>query len=112
MLKAKAKELAEDKGLLDEFAIYDAVERLAPEIFRTKKNTDQPLCANVDLYSGLVYSMMGLPTTLFTPLFAVARIAGWSAHRIEQIASGGRIIRPAYKCVQPKGIYVPIEERS
>ena len=112
MLKAKAKELAEDKGLLDEFALYDAIERLAPEIFRAKKNTDQPLCANVDLYSGLVYSMMGIPTTLYTPLFAVARIAGWSAHRIEQIVSGGRIIRPAYKCVQRKGIYVPMEERS
>ena len=112
MLKAKAKELAEDKGVLDEFALYDAIERLAPEIFRTKKNTDQPLCANVDLYSGLVYSMMGIPTTLYTPLFAVARIAGWSAHRIEQIVSGGRIIRPAYKCVQRKGVYVPMEERS
>jgi len=111
MLKAKAQELAEDKGMLDEFAIYDTVERIAPEVFKRIKNSEDPLCANVDLYSGFVYAMLGLPTSLFTPLFAVARIAGWSAHRIEQIVSEGRIIRPAYKCVQTKGSYVPIEER-
>ncbi len=111
MLKAKAQELAEDKGMLDEFAIYDTVERIAPEVFKRIKNSENPLCANVDLYSGFVYAMLGLPTSLFTPLFAVARIAGWAAHRIEQIASEGKIIRPAYKCVQAKGSYVPIEER-
>jgi citrate synthase len=112
MLKAKARELADEKGMLDEFEIYDAVERLAPGLFRSKRNTNKPLCANVDLYSGLVYQMLGLPETLFTPLFAIARISGWSAHRIEQIVSGGKIIRPAYKCVQPKGTYVAITERT
>jgi len=112
MLKTKAEELASEKGMVDEFATYEAIERLAPDVFRNKKNSDRPLCANVDLYSGFVYKMLGLPASLHTPLFAVARISGWSAHRIEQIVSGGRIIRPAYKCVQPKGRYVSITERS
>jgi citrate synthase len=112
MLKAKAKELAAEKGMLEEFAVYDAVERLSPEVFRHKKNTEAPLCANVDLYSGFVYKMLGLPESLYTPLFAVSRIAGWSAHRIEQIVSAGKIMRPAYKCVQSKGSYVPISDRS
>jgi citrate synthase len=111
LLKAKARELAEDKGMLDDFNVYDAIERLSPEIFCNKKGIDQPLCANVDLYSGFVYKMLGLPESLYTPLFAVARIAGWSAHRIEQMVSGGKIIRPAYKCVQPKGKYVPMDDR-
>lgn len=112
MLKAKAYELAKEKDMLDEYNIYETVERLAPDIFRNKLNKDRPLCANVDLYSGLVYKMLGIPESLYTPLFAVARIAGWSAHRIEQIISGGKIIRPAYKCVQPKGPYTPLSERD
>ncbi|MBT3192001.1 MAG: citrate/2-methylcitrate synthase [Verrucomicrobia bacterium] len=112
MLKAKARELAEEKGMLARFAVYDAVERLSPDIFRSKKDSDAPLCANVDLYSGLVYRMLGLPESLYTPLFAIARIAGWSAHRIEQIVSAGKIMRPAYKCVQRRGTYSPISDRS
>ncbi len=111
LLKAKARELAEEKDMLDEFNIYDAIERLAPEVFCNKKGVDVPLCANVDLYSGLVYQMLGLPESLYTPLFAVSRIAGWAAHRIEQIVSGGKIIRPAYKCVQPKSTYVAMADR-
>ncbi len=113
MLKAKARELAAEKGMLDEFAIYDAVERLSPDLFRSKRNKkDKPLCANVDLYSGLVYEMLGLSECLFTPLFAIARIAGWSAHRIEQIVSNAKIMRPAYKCVHPKGTYASMTERN
>lgn len=111
MLKAKARELAEAKGMLDQFAVYDAIERLAPEVFCHKKGINRPLCANVDLYSGFVYKMLGLPESLYTPLFAISRIAGWSAHRIEQIVSGGKIIRPAYKCVQRKSDYTPLHER-
>ena len=111
LLKAKARELAEAKEMLEDFNVYAAIERLAPEVFCNKKGVNQPLCANVDLYSGFVYQMLGLPESLYTPLFAVGRIAGWSAHRIEQIVSGGKIIRPAYKCVQPKGTYIPINDR-
>ncbi len=111
LLKEKARQLAEEKDMLEAFAVYDAIERLSPEVFCNKKGVSKPLCANVDLYSGLVYQMLGLPESLYTPLFAVSRIAGWAAHRIEQIISGGKIIRPAYKCVQPKSSYVPMVDR-
>ena len=112
MLKAKAKELAETKGTLDEFLLYDAVERLAPDVFHDKKGTRAPLCANVDLYSGLVYSMLDIPYSLHTPIFAVSRIAGWCAHRIEEIVSGQKVIRPAYKNVAPKADYLPLSGRN
>ncbi len=111
VLRDKARELAEVKGLSDTFNIYETVERIAPGVFQRKKGSDQPLCANVDLYSGFVYSMLGFPESLFTPLFAISRIAGWSAHRLEQLITGGKIIRPAYKSVCKRQPYLPIADR-
>lgn len=111
ILKEKARQLAEEKGVLEAFNVYDTVERLAPVVFKRKKGIDQPLCANVDLYSGFVYNMLGLSETLFTPLFAISRIAGWSAHRIEQLVAGGKIIRPAYKSVVTKRPYLAMADR-
>jgi citrate synthase len=111
ILRRRAAELAKEKGCMDELAVYESIERLAPEVFRQKKKSEKPLCANVDLYSGFVYSMMDVPASLFTPLFAVARMPGWCAHRIEEITSGGRVIRPAYKNVVRKSAYVPLNER-
>lgn len=94
-----------------EFKLLEAVERLAPMVYAKKKNDGKVLCANVDLYSGLVYKMLGLPEELFTPLFAVSRMAGWSAHRMEEIINGKRIIRPAYKAVAKQHEYLPIDQR-
>jgi citrate synthase len=85
---------------------------MAPEVFRSFKKSDKIVCANVDFYSGFVYNMLGIPPELYTPIFAVARIAGWSAHRIEELVSGGRIMRPAYKCVQKRRKYVGINNRK
>lgn len=113
ILKERARGLAEKKGFSAEFKILDGIERLTPQIFKEEKNSDKVICANVDLYSGLVYKTLGLPADLYTPLFAVARVAGWCAHRIEEIKTGGRIIRPAYKSVYSKVLpYVPIAERG
>jgi citrate synthase len=111
LLRDKAAVLAAEKGLSDEFNLYRRIERLMPDVFRQIKGSDKDICANVDFYSGFIYRMMKIPTELFTPLFAVSRVAGWCAHRMEEIISGGRIIRPAYKCVQPRYSYVPIAER-
>lgn len=113
ILKAHAKELAEKKGFGDDFAILDGIERLTPELIREEKGIDKAICANVDMYSGLVYKTLGLPSDLFTPLFAVARVAGWCAHRIEEVMTGNRIIRPAYKSVYSKVLpYIPLDERK
>ncbi|MCR4578845.1 MAG: citrate/2-methylcitrate synthase [Treponema sp.] len=112
LLKAKAKELAKEKGCLEEFALYDLIERLAPGIIQDVHQSDKRICANVDLYSGFVYSMLNIPRELFTPIFAISRIAGWSAHRIEEIVSGGRIYRPAYKNVMNEREFIPFSERK
>lgn len=112
ILKENLKPLAEEKGMLREFTLLDAIERLAPQALVNVKGTSKDVCANVDLYSGLVYHILGIPPELFTPLFAVARIAGWSAHRVEESYSGGRIIRPAYKSVVHTNPYVPIDKRN
>jgi citrate synthase len=112
LLRDKAALLAEEKGLTKEFNLYRLIERIAPDVFRKTKDSDKILCANVDFYSGFVYRMLGIPTELFTPLFAVSRVAGWCAHRLEEIVAGGRIIRPAYKCVQPRLGYVPMDKRE
>lgn len=112
LLKSKAEELAKEKGRLKEFRLYDAIERLSPAVFRKVKENTKEICANVDLYSGFVYDILGIPRELYTPIFAVSRVAGWAAHRIEEIVSGGRIIRPAYKNVLPKQDYVPLENRK
>jgi citrate synthase len=112
MLKENAKILAEQKGMLDEFLLIDSVERLTPEVFARLKGDTKEICANVDLYSGFVYRMLDIPQELFTALFAISRIVGWSAHRIEEIATGGRIIRPAYKSIAPVSNYITIPERE
>ncbi|MDR2185976.1 MAG: citrate/2-methylcitrate synthase [Treponema sp.] len=112
LLRDKAALLAEEKNLTGEYKLFRLIERLSPGIFKKIKDSDKDICSNVDFYSGFVYSMMGIPRELFTPLFAVSRIAGWCAHRLEEIVSGGRIIRPAYKCVQPRLQYVPLDERQ
>ncbi len=111
LLKAKAFEMAESTGSTDEFLMYERIERMTPELFSEIKGGGKQLCANVDLYSGFVYSMMNIPEELYTPLFAVSRVASWCAHRMEEIVAGGKIIRPAYKSVTVKREYIPIEER-
>ena len=112
ILKKFAKKLAETKGMLDEFELYETVERLTPEVLLSVKGEDKVVCANVDLFSGMVYKMMGIPQELYTPLFAVARIVGWCAHRIEEVCQpGNRIIRPAYKAVAPMRPFVPLDQR-
>ena len=89
----------------------ETIERLTPELFKKVKGSDKVVCANVDMYSGLVYKMLRIPRSLYTPLFAISRIVGWSAHRIEEKLTGGRIIRPAYKAVAKQREYTPLSER-
>jgi len=115
LLKEKARELATESGRLDEFDLYCLVEELTPEVFRKFKGeqNDKTVCVNVDFYSGFVYSCIGIPRDLYTPLFAMARIAGWCAHRIEELTfSAKRIIRPAFKNVYGIKQYVPLSERK
>lgn len=112
LLKEKAHKLAIEKGREKEFLLYDAVERIGPEVFSQIKGTSKNICANVDLYSGFVYDALGIPTELFTPLFAVARIVGWCAHRIEEVVCMQKIIRPAYKSISKPKVYVPLEQRQ
>ncbi len=111
ILKKKAFELAAGKEIEAEFRLLETIERLTPEIFLQEKGSSKAMCANVDMYSGLVYRMLGIPEDLFTPLFAVARMAGWSAHRMEEVLTCGRIIRPAYKAIAAEKSYVKIDER-
>lgn len=112
ILKKKAFELAKGREIEAEFRLLETVERLTPEIFKEIKGSDKAMCANVDMYSGLVYRMLGIPDELFTPLFAVARMAGWAAHRMEETLTGNRIIRPAYKSVAKELEYKKISDRS
>ena len=111
LLKEKAKGLAEKCGCSEEFVLYDAIERLTPDIFREEKGIDKSICANVDLYSGFVYQMLNIQPDLYTPLFAIARIVGWCAHRIEEVTCNGKIMRPAYKGVKKKGCYIKLADR-
>ncbi|MBR4318637.1 MAG: citrate synthase [Oscillospiraceae bacterium] len=111
ILKKKAFKLAEGKDIEAEFHLLDTIERLTPVIMKEVKGTEKTFCANVDMYSGLVYRMLQIPEELYTPLFAVSRMAGWSAHRMEELLTGGRIIRPAYKAIPKKKNYIPIDER-
>ena len=112
ILRSKAEEFAMGTEFEDEFRLLNIIEKLTPELFNEYKSTPKKaMCANVDLYSGLVYKMLNIPSDLFTPIFTVARIAGWSAHRIEEIVSGGKIIRPAYKNNNVKNEYIPINDR-
>ncbi|MEW8958683.1 MAG: citrate/2-methylcitrate synthase [Moorella sp. (in: firmicutes)] len=111
LLKAKAAELAKEKNMEDEFGLYLTIEKVGPELFASIKGSDKILAPNVDFYSGFVYKMLNLPIELYTPIFAIARISGWCAHLLEELISGGRIIRPAYKNVIGKRKYIPLEQR-
>lgn len=111
ILKRKARDFAYKNGYEAEFELISLVEKLTPEIYRRLKGLNKPMCANVDLYSGLIFKMLGVPEDLFTPMFATARIAGWSAHRLEELITGGRIMRPAYKSISLPKNYVNIDDR-
>ncbi len=111
IFKSFVKRLSEEKGLQDEFALYSLVERLAPEIISKERQMYKGVSINVDFYSGFVYHMLNLPMELYTPIFAIARIAGWSAHRMEELANNGKIIRPAYKPIGSDRVYVSMDDR-
>lgn len=109
--KSFVEKLSVEKGLQKEFALYSMVERLAPQIIAEERQMYKGVSINVDFYSGFVYHMLGLPMELYTPIFAIARIVGWSAHRLEELANNGKIIRPAYKSVSEDNEYISIEKR-
>ncbi len=111
VLREFAGMLAKEKGMEDEFNLYNTVADIAGEMIAEQRHVNKPITPNVDFYSGFVYSMLRLPQSLYTPLFAISRIAGWSAHRIEELTNGNKIIRPAYQCVQDRRDYVPIGKR-
>ena len=111
ILKEYARNLSVEKGREKEFALYENVERIASRLLTSRKNLHKPICCNVDFYSGFVYSMLGIPKQLYTPIFAMSRISGWSAHRIEELVNAGKIIRPAYMYVGHHRPYVTIEDR-
>ena len=111
ILKREAKKLAATRGGLEKFELFERVERLAPEAFLKVKGEKKVISANVDFYSGLVYETLGIPSELYTPLFAVSRMAGWCAHRIEELVTGGRIIRPAYRSLSRNKPYIPLDKR-
>lgn len=111
ILRIYAEQLSKEKGMEDEFRLYEFVEKNAPQIIADKRKIYKGVSANVDFYSGMVYKMLNLPNELFTPIFAVARIVGWSAHRIEEIQNAGKIIRPAYINVKDRFEYIPLNER-
>ena len=107
----KHVENPEEKGFEEEYNMLCSIERLAPGIFAEEKGSSKPVCANVDLFSGLIYNMLGISEDLYTPLFAIARVPGWCAHRVEEVIFANRIIRPAYKYLGVRQKYKPIEER-
>ena len=113
LLKEKARLLSMEKGMQEEFDLYDRIEKMSPKVFADVKGDKKTLCANVDFYSGLVYKMLNIPLEMYTPIFAIARTAGWCAHKIEEVLCGGRIIRPAYKslCRKLNRTYKPLEDR-
>jgi citrate synthase len=111
IFKEYVEQLAKEKGLEDEYNLYSRVEALAPKIISEKKKMYKGVSANVDFYSGFVYRMLGIPTELYTPLFAISRTVGWCAHRIEELNNGSKIIRPAYRSVADRRAYIPIDER-
>jgi citrate synthase len=111
LLRDYARALAYEAGRETEYELYTTVERLAQDVFHEVKKNNKVICANVDFYSGFIYDMLKIPRELFTPIFAAARIAGWSAHRMEEIVSAGKILRPAYKCVKKRRGYTGIDQR-
>ena len=104
--------MAEIKGYAEEFALLQKVEELGIPLLQERRRDATPMCANVDMYSGLVYTMLGIPQDVFTPLVASARIAGWCANRMEELLTCSRIMRPAYRAVSIKGHYIPMEQRK
>lgn len=112
ILKEYARKLAAEKNRMAEYEFYDRVERISKEVIASERHLFKPLCANVDFYSGFVYDMLRIPEELFTPIFAISRISGWCAHRLEEIINNGKIIRPAYKYVAEHLDYIPLEERK
>lgn len=112
LLRDKAAELAKEKGMMVEYNLYRSIEKLAPEVLAEEKKGDKKICTNVDFYSGFVYTMLNIPRELYTPIFAISRIAGWAAHRLEEVIAGGRIYRPAYKNVMEPKTFIPIENRK
>ncbi len=112
ILKEYARSLSIEKNEYEEFELYERVERIASELLTAKKKLHKPICCNVDFYSGFVYSMLGIPKQMYTPIFAISRIAGWSAHRIEELVNDGKIIRPAYKYVGHHMPYVELADRK
>ena len=111
ILKQKAQEMAAKKGRMDEFNLYALLEEVSPEILCEKMGVKKAICANIDLYSGFVYQMLDIPPELYTPLFAVARIVGWCSHRIEEVLTNGKIIRPAFKSVCERKDYILMDDR-
>ena len=111
VFKGFVQSLSEEKELHKEFKLYSLVERLAPEVIAEERKIYKGVSANVDFYSGFVYSMLDLPLELYTPIFAIVRIAGWSAHRLEELINAGKIIRPAYKSIAEHVDYKPIGDR-
>lgn len=112
IFKSYVGQLAQHKGLDDEFKLYSKIETLAPAVISRARKIYKGVSANIDFYSGFVYRMLEIPVELFTPVFAISRIAGWSAHRIEEIVNNGKIIRPAYKSIAQRLEYIPMTERS
>ena len=111
IFRGYVERLAKEKGRSDEFELYKSVEELAPQVIAKHRNMYKGVSANVDFYSGFVYQMLGLPPELYTPIFAIARISGWSAHRLEELINGNKIIRPAYKSVAGRREYISFDER-
>ena len=112
LCKRYASKLAEGTEFEAEYRLLETIERISPSVIADVRGTKKEMCANIDMYTGFVYNMMGIPEDIFTPLFACGRMAGWAAHRFEEIISGKRIIRPAYKTTVSDREYVPIEERG
>ncbi len=112
MFKSFVGQLAHEKGRDADFALYQMVERLAPAAIAEERRIYKGVSVNVDFYSGFVYSMLGLPPELYTPVFAIARIVGWSAHRLEELVNTDKIIRPAYRCVREHEEYTPLRFRE
>lgn len=111
IFKSFVEKLCVEKGLEKEFALYSLVEKLAPQVIAEERKIYKGVCCNVDFYSGFVYDMLDLPPELYTPIFAIARIVGWSAHRMEELANNGKIIRPAYKPIGTDEAYIPLSSR-
>lgn len=112
LLKESTRSLSEEKGLMRDFNLYSKVEDIAIKLISKQRRIYKGVSANIDFYSGFIYSMLGLPQELYTPIFAIARISGWSAHRMEELINSSRIMRPAYNCTQPALKYVPMKERK